>query len=110
MGEITRELIDNWGDGVITSVVGDAVPPSAYIRAKNTALTSIGGGRAVPKKRDGIGALNTTAITGSSAVIGIYEFRRGSGADFTHYHLLISDSGRFDKIDPDTGTLTNIGA
>ena len=110
MGAITRDLIDNWGEGVITSMEGDAVPAGAFIRGKNCALQSIGGGHAVVKKRDGLGCLNATPITGSSAVIGIYEFRRRSGASFTSYHLVVSDSGRFDLIDPDTGGLTNIGA
>lgn len=110
MGEINRELMDDWGGGVITSMEGDAVPPNAYIRGKNCALTLLGGGKAVVRKRDGIGCLNSTQITGASAVVGIYEFRRRSGSTFTSYHLIVSDSGRFDRIDPDTGTLTNIGA
>ena len=110
MGAISREMIDSWGDGVVTSIEGDAVPAGAYIKGRNCALTMIGGGKAIVKKRDGISCLNATQITGASAVVGIFEFRRRSGASFTHYHLIVSDSGRFDKIDPDTGALTNIGA
>lgn len=110
MGVISRELIDNWGQGVINSAEGDAVPEAAYIKGRNAALTSIGVGKAAVKKRDGFGCLNATAITGSSAIIGIYEFRRRVAAAFTQYHLAVSDSGRFDMFDPDSGALTNIGA
>ena len=110
MGEMTRELIDNWGEGVVTSPKGDMAPTGAYIKGKNCALDFILGGRAIVRKRDGILTLNATAITGSSAVVGIYEFKRRSGASFTSSVLVVSDSGRFDKIDPDQGTLTNIGA
>ena len=110
MGEMTRELIDNWGEGVVTSPKGDMAPAGAYIKGKNCALDFIFGGRAIVRKRDGILTLNATAITGSTAVVGIYEFKRRSGASFTSSVLVVSDSGRFDKIDPDQGTLTNIGA
>ena len=110
MGDITHETLDNWGDGVITSMEGDAVPPGAYIRGKNCALTSRAGGKALVMKRDGFGTVNATPVTGSSAIIGIYEYRRRSGGTFTHYHLVISDSGRFDTVNPDSGVLTNIGA
>ena len=110
MGQIIRELLADWSGGVQNSAEPDAVPKNAYIRARNCALTSIGQNRAAVRKRRGITTLNSTAITGATAVIGIYEFRRRSGSSFTHHHLLVSDNGRLDKIDPDTGVLTAISA
>jgi hypothetical protein len=110
MGQIIRELLADWSEGVNNTVEPDAVPKSAYIRARNCALRSISAGRAVVMKRKGMTTLNSTAITGATAVIGIYEFRRRSGSAFTHHHLVVSDNGRLDKIDPDTGALTAISA
>lgn len=110
MGKLVTDLLDDWAEGCQNSAEPDSVPRNAYIRARNTALTSIGQGRAAVMKRKGMTTLNSTPITGSTAVIGIYEFRRRSGASFVHHHLIVSDNGRLDKIDPDTGTLTSISA
>lgn len=108
MGQLVGIDINDWGQGVINSIEPDLLP-SAYIRGYNCALTSIGGDKAVVMKRKGCHCLNTTPVTGSTAVVGQHEFRLASGASFTAYHLLVSDSGRLDKVST-TGTLTTISA
>lgn len=110
MGAILRELLADWSEGVNNSVEPDAIPKAAYIRARNTALTSIGANRAVVMKRKGMTILNPTAITGASAVVGIFEFRERNGSSFISHHLAVSDNGRLDQFDPDTGALTTISA
>lgn len=110
MGTLIKETYADWGSGVVTSMEPDEVPQNAYIKGLNIALASIGGGKAVPKRRGGMRTLNGTQITGASAVVGMHEFRRRGASTFTHHHLVASDNGRLDKIDPDAGTLTAISA
>ncbi len=110
MGKLVKDVLADWSGGCQNSAEPDAIPPNAYIRARNTALTSIGKDSAAVRKRKGMTTLNTTAITGGAAIVGIYEFRKRSGSTFTHYHLVVSDNGRFSLIDPDTGTITTISA
>jgi len=110
MGALTKEILQDWGQGAITSMEPDQAPPTAFIRGFNVRLRSLGGGKAIPARREGLSTLNTTAVTGSSAIVGMHEFRRQDGGIFEHHHLIVSDNGRLDKIDTDTGTLTAIDA
>lgn len=110
MGTIQKDLLADWSEGCQNSAEPDAVPQSAYIRARNTALTSIGTQKAAVQKRRGMTTLNATAITGSAAIIGIYAFKRRSGSTFTSYNMVVSDNGRLSTIDPDTGAITTISA
>lgn len=109
MGQVSTQLLDSWHDGVVTSMEPDAIPPSAYSRGYNAALTSIGGGKAVVMKRLGLGTLNRIQLTGASAVVGIHEFKQFSGGGFTAHRLLVSDNGRLDVLNTD-GTTSVVDA
>lgn len=109
MGEILQDVIDSWQDGVITSAEVDAIPPSASPRAYNSALTSIGTGKAVVAKRGGLTTMNRTPLTGSPAIIGQFAYRERAGTLITQRHLLVSDTGRLDWMD-EAGTLSAISA
>lgn len=92
-----------------TSVQADEVPENASPRGYNTALSSIGVGKAVMQKRRGMSTMNATAVTGSPDIIGQFEFRKLASGAFTNYHLLVSDTGRLDLLGTD-GTLTAVSA
>ena len=109
MGEIQKYLYNNWPDGANTSIESDELPATAYPSGRNICLRSISDGKAIISKRKGCTTLNATPVTGATAVIGQHEFRKLSGGVFTSYHLLVSDSGRLDKVDT-SGTLTAINA
>jgi hypothetical protein len=99
-----QEFFSSWAAGVITTLEPDSLPPDASPYGRNSFLTSAGGEKAVVMKRRGALTCNTTAITGTPAIIGQYEFRRRSGSSFTAYHLLVSDGGRLDKRNADNTT------
>lgn len=109
MGEILKTIVDEWGSGVITSMEADAVPPNAYTKGLNVELASVGGGKAVVRKRFGCRTLNATQVTGASAIIGLYEFKRRTGSSYANHDLIVSDNGRLDKVST-SGTLTTISA
>lgn len=109
MGTLLREFIDDWASGVVTSTERDQAPLNAYVRGYNCALARIGAGKAVVTKRLGCKVINSTPITGSTAVVGQHEFRKLSGGAFTPYHVAVSDSGRLDTI-ATGGTVTTIDA
>jgi hypothetical protein len=108
VGADIKETYSDWGAGVVTSMEPDEVPQNAYTRGRNVALTSIGGGKAAVRRRNGVSTLNATAITGGTAIVGMHEYRRRGASSFTAYRLVVSDNGRLDRIDPDDGTLTSI--
>lgn len=99
MGQVLREFNGSWHDGVITSMEVDQVPPSASPRAYNTALASIGPGKAVMELRKGCTVVNTTPITGSPTVQGMFAYRVRSGLTSTQYHLLVTNTGRLEYLD-----------
>lgn len=109
MGQLVKEVYDNWSEGANTSIEYDELPKTAFPLGKNTYLKSIGNGNAIVAKRKGGSVLNAAPVTGSSAIIGQHEFKRRSGGAFTSSHLLVSDNGRLDKVST-TGTLTTIDA
>lgn len=109
MGEIARQILDDWSTGCVNSMEPDQIPATAFIRGRNVAMTSIGGGKAVVMKRKGMRLINATQVTGATALVGQHEYKRLSGGGFTASHLLVSDSGRLDKVATD-GTLTTISA
>ncbi len=122
MGEVVKTTVDSWHDGVIASVeVGwktgassligvDPLSSSASPRAYNNALAIVGRAKAVPSKRPGMVTMNSTAISGESAVLGQYAYRfRESDGSVTQRHLLVSQNGRLDSMDF-TGALTTINA
>jgi hypothetical protein len=97
------EAIENWAGGVVTSTT-EAHAVNASPRGRNSALAVIAGVGAVPSKRKGLRTVNTTPITGTPGILGQYEFRRRSGGSVTRYHLLVSDTGRLDKVNADNTT------
>lgn len=122
MGVLTSDLLDDWGGGVNTSMELDAVPKGTAVHARNACLVSIGGGKAVYAKRAGLSTLNVTPVTGSTAIVGLHEFRRltvnasydpaTGGAHVslpsTTYQLILSENGRLDSISG--GVLSTINA
>lgn len=106
MGQLVSQTWRNWHDGVITAVNTDEVPPTASPRGRNSALTRVGPGRALPAIRHGCTTVNETPISGSPVVHGQIEFKAYStvtGA-YTTYHLLVSDGGRLDYKDSSATT------
>lgn len=100
---ILRETIGDgttgaWGAGVIGAVDPTTLPPNASPYGLNSALASPSLGVAFVQKRRGLSCLNTTPITGSPAVIGLYQFRLSGG---TSHFLWVSDNGRLDEFDTD---------
>lgn len=113
MGALSTFTYSDWASGVITSMEPDAVPANGYIKGKNTALMSIGGGRAVVRKRLGVASINGTPVTGTPEIGGLHEYRKLVAQDTVTYRMLCSDTGRLDTVDLTAatyGTLTNISA
>ncbi len=110
-GEPTQvvEVLENWSDGVNTTLDADDLPPTASPRGFNSILVSVGAGTASVAKRQGMSTMNATPITASPAVIGQYVFKKLSSGTLTAYHLLVSNARRFDLLAAD-GTLSEIGA
>lgn len=98
--------ITTWAQGVVNSASPDQLPPGASPRGHNTFLTEIGEGTAVMGKRLGAATLNLTPLSGSPGIIGGFQFKKKNG---TFLELLISDTGRIDKLNTD-GTTTTINA
>lgn len=99
------ETLEGWADGVNTTLQAHTLPPTASPRAWNSVLVGAGSGQAVFGKRRGFRLQNATPITGSPAIVGQVDFRVSAGASITPYHLLISDNGRFDKLQADLTTV-----
>lgn len=93
MGRPGYDTIEDWAAGVITATEVDALPPNASPRGRNSSLLPIAGTRASVRKRKGLNCVNTTAVTGSPAIIGQLEFYLSG----TLYHLLVSNTGRLDR-------------
>lgn len=105
------ETLDNWAEGVISAVQPHQIDPAASPRAWNTVLSGAGEGRAVFAKRRGLRLKNASPVSSSPAILGQADFRRASGGTFTPYHLLISNNGRFDKLQSDdTVTAADVSA
>lgn len=100
------KLLGDWGFGVVNSLEPDMIPENASPRGWNANLVSIGGEKAVVEKRRGFGTVNTTAISGATAILGQHQFdRRTPGAaTYTRYHLIYSLNGRLDKLNSDDTT------
>jgi hypothetical protein len=109
VGDTLQEIIEDWRNGVITSLEPDEIPANASPRGRNSALSSIGGEKAVVQKRRGMRTINRTAVTGSPTIHGQYAYKRLTGGTFTTYHMVVSDNGRLDTLASD-GTLTTISA
>lgn len=95
------DQLTNWAQGVITSASADQLPDGASPRGHNTFLTQIGEGTALVGKRLGALTLNQTPLTGSPGIIGGFQFKKKNG---TSVELLVSDTGRLDKLNSDTTT------
>lgn len=106
MNEV-RDFIESWAGGVITTLEEDSIPKDASPRGWNSVLTSLGGGRGAVEKRRGITTRNRTAITGAPAIIGIAQFKHIASGVKTLYDILVSDSGRVERLESDD-SLTNI--
>lgn len=92
------EEIKNWAEGVHTTTAPDLLPEGASPRARNTLLT--GQDSALVESRRGAALLNSTPISGSPRLWG-FQFKK---ADGSKYNLLVSDTGRLDKLNSDTTT------
>ena len=96
MPNILRETLgaQGWPGGV---VLGDPtlVGASASPRGLNSALALTTTGVPYVGKRQGIGTMNTTAITGSPATLGMFDYYRI--ADDTFRHVIAPDGGRIDR-------------
>lgn len=96
------EQIDNFFNGVNTSAAPDQLPPGSSPRARNTLIKLIGDtGTARFGKRRGALTLNSTPLSGTPGVIGGFQYKQRSG---TKINLLVSDTGRLDKLNSDTTT------
>lgn len=100
MARRTFDELTNWAEGANTSTAPDLLPPGAFPRGRNTFLKQIGEGSALVESRRGPLTLNSTPISGSPRVWG-FQFRKSNG---TSYNLLVSDTGRLDKLNSDTTT------
>lgn len=108
MGEIFNDIIGDWGEGVITSMETDALPPNASPRGWNAVMISLGGNKATIAKRRGMRTSNRTPVTGSPVLLGQAWFKRYAGGTYTGYHLLFGDNGRVETLNSD-GTTSLIG-
>ena len=108
MGQLVKQILDNFSTGVITATEGDLIPPTSYVHGYNVELVSKGNGKAVVGTRKCCRMMNVTPVTGVSAIISQHLFKRLTDSLHNH-HLLVSDNGRLDSIDVD-GNLTAISA
>lgn len=115
MGSLITHTYTDWASGIITSMEPDMVPPNGYSRGRNTELSSIGGGRAVVRQRKGFALINSTPVTGSGEVSGLFQYKKLSddGLDTEVYNLVASDNGWLDILSlfvPTYGDLTTVDA
>jgi len=96
----TYDQLTNWGNGVNTAGAADTLSVDTYPRGFNTHLVSVQTTqqRAKLAKRRGMLTLNTTPVTGSAGVLAGFQFRQANGTKTT---LLVSDTGRLDKLNAD---------
>jgi hypothetical protein len=105
MAQRFLEEIQNWFFGANTSTSPEMLPDGYMPRARNTHLTLIGDGVAKVTRRRGSTLVNSVAITGGPQVTG-FQFKKKDG---TKTNLLVSSTGRLDKLNTD-GTTTVINA
>lgn len=118
---VNRGLIDSWQTGVLAadevttlgglSQIGvDQMVMTSTPRAWNNTFAALGE-RAVPSKRLGCAVMNTTAISGSAAIIGGYAYRwkNPTTGEITQYTLLVSEDGQLNWQN-ENGTITSIDA
>lgn len=103
-------VLEDWAEGVNTSLADDRLPPNASPRGWNSVFKGIGSGRIGIGKRMGFSTVNRTPITGSPAILGQYCFRKSSGGAYTNYHLVASDGGRLDKIVSGSASAADVSA
>lgn len=107
MGQVIRELLRDWSQGIVTAAEPDALPVGASPRGWNTAFVSTAAGSAIIGSRKGGAVHNTTAITGSPTILGHVQYLREASGVFTSYHVAVSNNGRVDLVASD-GSLSNI--
>lgn len=99
-----EDVYDDWGLGLVTSLLPDAIPSNASPEATNAKLIYAGAGRAIPAERGGLAVRNRTATAAGSIVLGQFSYKRRDG---TIYHLMVGSTGRLDILNNDN-TTTNI--
>lgn len=101
MAEEIRTILEDWSEGVNTSLSEDRLPVNASPRGYNSVFVGIGsGGRIAIGKRHGWTTVNRTPVTGvpPPSILGQYSYRKQTAGVYTNYHLVVSDGGRLDKI------------
>lgn len=104
-----EDTYDDWGLGVVTSLLPDVIPANASPEAANSRLVYTGAGKGIPAMRKGMAVRNRTAVA-ASPISGQYGYRQVDG---TVRHLLVSDSGRIDILNSDnttTSVVTGLGS
>ena len=93
MGDSLTQIIDNWVEGVNTSLTADRIPENAAAHGYNSAFAGVGQGKIVVQKRLGLALVNATPITSIPAIIGQWMHKLESAGAYTTYHLLVDSLG-----------------
>lgn len=99
MGDVARDTLESWQDGVITAGETDQIPPSSVPLAYNAILGSLGPGKAIFAKRSGFTTVNATPLTGSAPILGLFNFRERTGTDYASMRVVTTDAGEVATID-----------
>lgn len=97
---VLLDLLQSWEGGVNTAAPADLIAGNTSPRALNSAFQEMSGQVCATGKRGGFMYVNKdgSAITGSPAVIGQFQFRRRTGGTTTaSYHLVVNSNGTLDK-------------
>lgn len=105
--QLTEE-VTNWANGVNTTAAADMLAPGFSPRARNSIIQLLGDGGSRAATRRGALTRNATPLTGAPGIIGGFQYKQKSGTKIT---LLVSDTGRLDKLNTDdTTTVINATA
>jgi hypothetical protein len=104
-------LVDNlgtkdtggWSGGIVNAVDATMLPGNTAADGKNSALALASMGVAFVQKRMGCRCVSPTPITGSPAILGVYQFKKSDG---TSQVLAVSNGGRLDLWDGDVSFIS----
>jgi hypothetical protein len=94
------DMLQSWEGGINTAAPADLIGDNVSPYGLNSAFQQLSGEVCAQGKRSGALFVNkdATAISGSPAILGQFQFRRRTGGTTTSlYHLLVNSNGTLDK-------------
>ncbi len=105
MGQVLNDLLADWSEGVNMALELDKLPINAAAFGDNSAFTQFGPGGTAIGARRGASIGNLTAVTGTTPIMGMFDYRKFSGGAESAFFLLVSRNGRLDTYDQSADTV-----